>query len=89
MRPDGVPLRPPIGQSLYWWQNDTLRIPPYPNHVPLTKGNRRTPWDTGLYKLIVFWLVMMLFLSGEQIPDSRKGCGSQPRWLFLYAVLIW
>ncbi len=44
---------PPIGGILYWWQNDTLRVPPYPNHVPFTKGNRRTPWDTGLYKLIV------------------------------------
>lgn len=81
---------PPIGQSLYWWQNDTLRIPPYPNHVPLTKGNRRTPWDTGLYKLIVFWLVMMLFLSGEQIPGLPEGtAGVMPRWPFVvYAVLI-
>ena len=81
---------PPIGQSLYWWQNDTLRIPPYPNHVPLTKGNRRTPWDTGLYKLIVFWLVMMLFLSGEQIPGLPEGtAGVMPRWPFVvYAALI-
>jgi hypothetical protein len=81
---------PPIGQSLYWWQNDTLRIPPYPNHVPLTKGNRRTPWDTGLYKLIVFWLIMMLFLSGEQIPGLPEGtAGVMPRWPFVvYAALI-
>lgn len=81
---------PPIGQSLYWWQNDTIRIPPYPNHVPFTKGNRRTPWDTGLYKLIVFWLAMMLFLSGEQIPGLPEGtAGVMPRWPFVvYAVLI-
>ena len=81
---------PPIGQSLYWWQNDTIRIPPYPNHVPFTKGNRRTPWDTGLYKLIVFWLIMMLFLSGEQIDGLPEGtAGVMPRWPFLvYAGLI-
>ncbi|MFZ9628383.1 MAG: DUF3556 domain-containing protein [Ilumatobacteraceae bacterium] len=81
---------PPIGQSLYWWQNDTIRIPPYPNHLPFTKGNRRTPWDTGLYKLIVFWLIMMLFLSGEQIPGLPEGtAGVMPRWPFIvYAVLI-
>ena len=81
---------PPIGQSLYWWQNDTIRIPPYPNRVPFTKGNRRTPWDTGLYKLIVFWLTMMLFLSGEQIPGLPEGtAGVMPRWPFVvYAVLI-
>lgn len=81
---------PPIGQSLYWWQNDTIRIPPYPNHVPFTKGNRRTPWDTGLYKLIVFWLIMMLFLSGHQIDGLPEGtAGVMPRWPFLvYAGLI-
>ncbi len=81
---------PLIGQSLYWWQNDTIRIPPYPNHVPFTKGNRRTPWDTGLYKLIVFWLVMMLFLSGTTM-DGMPGdvAGVMPRWPFLvYAGLI-
>jgi len=81
---------PPIGASLYWWQNDTIRIPPYPNRLPFTKGNRRTPWDTGLYKLIVFWLIMMLFLSGEQIPGLPEGtAGVMPRWPFIvYAVLI-
>jgi hypothetical protein len=30
---------PPIGGVLYWWQNDTLRVPPYPRHVKFTKGN--------------------------------------------------
>lgn len=81
---------PLIGQSLYWWQNDTIRIPPYPNHVPFTKGNRRTPWDTGLYKIIVFWLVMMLFLSGTTM-DGMPGdvAGVMPRWpLLVYAGLI-
>lgn len=81
---------PPIGQSLYWWQNDTIRIPPYPGRVPFTKGNRRTPWDTGLYKIIVFWLIMMLFLSGNQVPGLPEGtAGMMPRWPFVvYAALI-
>lgn len=81
---------PPIGASLYWWQNDTIRIPPYPNRIPFTAGNRRTPWDTGLYKLIVFWLIMMLFLSGEQVAGLPEGtAGVMPRWPFMvYAGLI-
>ena len=62
---------PPIGGVLYWWQNDTLRVPPYPNHVPFTKGNRRTPWDTGLYKLIVFWLIDDAVLVGR---SDRRAC---------------
>lgn len=81
---------PPIGGVLYWWQQDTLRVPPYPNHVPLTKGDRRTPWDTGLYKLIVFWLVLMLFLSGDDVAGLPEGrAGIMPQWaLVVYAVLI-
>ena len=81
---------PPIGGALYWWQTDTLRVPPYPNHVPMTKGARRTPWDTGLYKLIIFWLVMMLFLSGNDIAGLPEGrAGIMPQWsLVVYAGLI-
>ena len=81
---------PPIGGVLYWWQNDTLRVPPYPNHVPFTKGNRRTPWDTGLYKLIVFWLIMMLFLSGDPIDGLPEGrAGILPQWAVVtYCCLI-
>ena len=58
--------------------------------MPLTKGDRRTPWDTGLYKLIVFWLVMMLFLSGEPIDGLPEGrAGIMPQWaLLVYAGLI-
>ena len=81
---------PPIGGILYWWQNDTLRVPPYPNHVPLTSGGRRTPWDTGLYKLILASLVLMLFLSGDPVdglPDGRAGI--LPQWaILIYVGLI-
>ena len=81
---------PPIGGMLYWWQGDTLRVPPYPNHVPFTKGNRRTPWDTGLYKTIVFWLIMMLFLSGDPIDGLPEGrAGILPQWAVVtYVCLI-
>jgi hypothetical protein len=82
---------PPIGGILYWWQTDTLRVPPYPNRVPLTNGNRRTPWDTGLYKLILAILViMMFFLSGNAVAGMPKGThGMLPRWAVLtYCGLI-
>lgn len=81
---------PPIGGVLYWWQNDTLRVPPYPRFLPFTRGTRRTPWDTGLYKLIVFWLVMMMFLSGQPIEGMpADSAGVMPQWaLVVYCVLI-
>jgi hypothetical protein len=81
---------PPIGGVLYWWQNDTLRVPPYPRYLPFTRGTRRTPWDTGLYKLIVFWLVMMMFLSGQPVEGMPSdSAGVMPQWaLVVYCVLI-
>ena len=81
---------PPIGGILYWWQNDTLRVPPYPNHVPLTKGNRRTPWDTGLYKFILASLVLLFVLSGNQIDGLPEGtAGVLPQWaILIYVGLI-
>jgi hypothetical protein len=81
---------PPIGGILYWWQNDTLRVPPYPNHVPFTKGSRRTPWDTGLYKAILASLLLLFFLSGRQVDGLPKGsAGILPQWaVLLYCGLI-
>lgn len=81
---------PPIGGVLYWWQNDTLRVPPYPRYLKFTRGTRRTPWDTGLYKLIVFWLIMMLFLSGDPVEGLPEGrAGMLPQWAVLvYCGLI-
>jgi hypothetical protein len=82
---------PPIGGILYWWQNDTLRVPPYPNHVPFTKGNRRQPWDTGLYKAILASLVLLMFLSGDTSVDGlpEGSAGIFPQWaVLLYCGLI-
>jgi Transmembrane protein of unknown function (DUF3556) len=82
---------PPIGGILYWWQNDTMRVPPYPNHVPFTKGNRRTPWDTGLYKAIIASLVLLMFLSGRHDVDGlpKGSAGIFPQWaVLLYCGLI-
>ena len=81
---------PPIGGILYWWQNDTIRVPPYPNHVPFTKGNRRTPWDTGLYKLILASLILLFFISGRQVAGLPKGsAGVLPQWaVLIYCGLI-
>jgi hypothetical protein len=82
---------PPIGGILYWWQNDTLRVPPYPNHVPFTKGSRRTPWDTGLYKAILASLLLLFFLSGDRTVDGlpEGSAGILPQWaVLLYCGLI-
>ena len=51
---------PIIGGSLYWLRPRTVRLPPWPDKVPLTRGNRRTPVDVALYAGIVatdIWLL--------------------------------
>ncbi len=81
---------PPIGGILYWWQSDTLRVPPYPNHIPFTKGTRRTPWDSGLYKAILVSLLLLFFLSPQQVDGLPEGsAGILPQWaILIYCGLI-
>ncbi|MEA2494149.1 MAG: hypothetical protein QOJ29_2060 [Thermoleophilaceae bacterium] len=40
---------PIIGGSLYWLRPRTLRLPPWPDKLPFTRGDRRTLLDVGLY----------------------------------------
>src|SRR5882672_9166032 len=40
---------PPIGGPLYWLRPGTVRLPPWPDRVPFTRGTRRTALDVGLY----------------------------------------
>ncbi len=40
---------PPLGSFLYWLRPNTIRLPPWPNRVPLTKGDNRTVVDVVLY----------------------------------------
>lgn len=40
---------PPIGGILYWLRPGTIRLPPFPDRVPLTRGTTRTPVDVTLY----------------------------------------
>jgi hypothetical protein len=44
---------PPIGGFLYWLQPETLRLPPWPNRVPFTRGWRRTALDIALYLVVL------------------------------------
>jgi hypothetical protein len=55
--------RPPMGSILYWVRPDTIRLPPWPNRVPLTRGDTRTPIDVVLY-LALLVAVTVAILSG-------------------------
>jgi hypothetical protein len=44
---------PIIGGALYWMRPGTVRLPPWPDKVPLTSGNRRSPVDVLLYMAVL------------------------------------
>jgi hypothetical protein len=84
---------PPLGSILYWLRPNTIRLPPWPNRIPLTKGTTRTPVDAALYGALVVVLLVALFSDGTgPIPALGTTIGVLPIWqiwtiLGLLAVL--
>jgi hypothetical protein len=84
---------PPMGSILYWLRPKTIRLPPWPNRIPLTKGTERTPFDAALYAALVVMLIVSLFSDGTgPIPALGTTVGVLPLWqiwtiLSLLAVL--
>ena len=84
---------PPMGSILYWLRPTTIRLPPWPNRVPLTKGTTRTPVDALLYAALLVTLLVALFSDGTgPIPALGTTVGVLPMWqiwtiLGLLAVL--
>jgi len=84
---------PPMGSILYWLRPKTIRLPPWPNRVPLTKGTARTPVDALLYAALLVILLVALFSDGTgPIPALDTTVGVLPLWqiwtiLGLLAVL--
>jgi hypothetical protein len=72
---------PPTGSALYWLRPNTIRLPPWPNRVPLTRGDNREPVDILLYGALLVMLVVALLSDGTG-PDSALGTevGPLPAW---------
>src|SRR5215213_6700730 len=84
---------PPMGSILYWLRPKTIRLPPWPNRIPLTKGTARTPFDAALYAALLVMLVVALFSDGTgPVVELGTTVGLLPLWqiwtiLGLLAVL--
>ena len=59
---------PPIGGILYWLRPGTIRLPPFPERVPLTRGSRRTLLDVGLYAGVLASAIFLLVSNGDAVP---------------------
>ena len=72
---------PPMGSILYWLRPDTIRLPPWPNRVPLTAGDARRPVDVALYAALLIALLVALFSHGTgPIPEIGSQVGVLPVW---------
>ena len=72
---------PPMGSILYWLRPGTIRLPPWPHRVPITKGSNRTLFDALLYGALVVLLAIALVSDGSgPIPALHTQIGVLARW---------
>jgi hypothetical protein len=64
---------PPIGGILYWLRPGTIRLPPFPDRVPLTRGSKRTLLDVALYAGVLASGAFLLLSSGDAVSGYAAG----------------
>jgi hypothetical protein len=78
---------PPMGSILYWLRPRTIRLPPWPDRVPLTKGDSRTAFDAALYGALLVVLLIAICSDGTgPVPALGTEVGVLPMWQ-IWAVL--
>jgi hypothetical protein len=78
---------PPMGSILYWLRPGTIRLPPWPDRIPFTKGDERTAVDALLYGALLVLLVIAIFSDGTgPVPALGTAVGVLPAWQ-IWAVL--
>ncbi|MUL78071.1 DUF3556 domain-containing protein [Mycolicibacterium sp. CBMA 226] len=78
---------PPMGSILYWLRPKTIRLPPWPGRIPLTRGDARTPIDVLLYGALLVLLVVALSSDGTgPVPGLHTAVGVLPMWQ-IWAIL--
>lgn len=80
---------PPMGSILYWMRPGTIRLPPWPDRVPLTRGDNRTPLDAALYAALLVVLLVALLSDGSG-PNPALGTevGLLPAWQSVTVLVL-
>jgi hypothetical protein len=74
---------PPIGGVLYWLRPGTMRLPPWPDRLPLTRGTTRTIVDTVLYGGVIVASVGLL------VSDPTVDTGGLDRTAIAILLGVW
>jgi hypothetical protein len=64
---------PMIGGVLYWLRPGTIRLPPWPEKAPLTRGDTRTLLDAALYAGVVGTALVLLLSDGVDAAAGAAG----------------
>jgi Transmembrane protein of unknown function (DUF3556) len=87
-------FRPMTGGIRYWARPNTVRLPPWAERVPLTRGDTRTKLDVGLYLALLAALAVALALPGahdSSLTDAvgpNKGLVSPASIIPIIALLV-
>jgi transmembrane protein DUF3556 len=76
-------FKPPIGGVLYWLRPGTVRLPPWPDKVPLTEGFRRTAFDVALYAAVLAVGIFLFVSDGDP-----EGIRLDTTWIAVLLGLI-
>jgi transmembrane protein DUF3556 len=68
-------FKPMTGGILYWARRGTIRLPPWPDKVPFTKGDERTTFDVALYLAIIACMIVALALPGSDDAELDRLIG--------------
>ncbi|GAB18835.1 hypothetical protein GOEFS_066_00090 [Gordonia effusa NBRC 100432] len=80
---------PPLGSILYWLRPNTIRLPPWPSRVPLTRGSARRPIDVALYAALLILLLLAIFSDGTgPIAELDTEVGVLPTWQVASIVVV-
>jgi hypothetical protein len=87
-------FQPMTGGWHYYGRTGTIRLPPWPDKVPFTQGDERTPFDVLLYVLLLAALVVALALPGvhthgiDRALASNKGVVRDAAMIPVIALLV-
>jgi len=78
---------PPFGAILNWARPGTIRLPPWPDKVPLTKGTTRSIVDVALYLGVLVLGFVLLFSDGD--PVGGRAAGRLDTTLIAIMLGVW
>ena len=69
-------FKPMTGGYRYWLRPGTIRLAPWPDRVPLTRGDTRTGVDVALYAALIVSLLVAIALPGADDAGATAAIGA-------------